>query len=278
MLEQRAETFAGLAATRLTSGATTMIVVHEIGPRIAWFGRRESFLYWDADGRHRRGTWHLRGGHRLWVARPGADESEETYAPDDAACHVAREPGRLVVTAPPDAARIQKSLAVTVRGEAWIITHSLRNTGDMLWAGGAWGLTCSRPDPATHYEVPLDGGPAGWDVLTVVIPRRWGGDHTARVVDPQIQFTESAILVRPDGNEGKRMVSAPRGTLVMRDPQRGCFTKSAPYELGAAYPCGTNVAFYLAPRAFMVELETMSPMRTLYPGQALEHVETWTAT
>ena len=45
---------------------------------------------------------------------------------------------------------------------------------------------------------------------------------------------------------------------------------------GARYPLGTNIAVYLGPASFMVELETMSPIVTLVPGASLRHVEHWT--
>jgi hypothetical protein len=109
-----------------------------------------------------------------------------------------------------------------------------------------------------------------------VIPTRWGGGHTSRLDDPQITMTADAMEIRARGDEAKRMVLAPRGRLEMHDPERGLFCKHAPFDADASYPLGTNVAVYLGPRRFMVELETMSPLRTLAPGAAISHVETWT--
>src|SRR5437870_3151754 len=119
-----------------------MVVVHEIGPRIASFGfgglggPRDNLLYWNDAGDVGRGHWRLRGGHRLWLTRPLADETEETYAPDDVRCRVRRMRDGVVVTAPPDAARLEKSLSVREHRGAWIIEHRVRNVGDMMWSGG----------------------------------------------------------------------------------------------------------------------------------------------
>lgn len=71
------------------------------------------------------------------------------------------------------------------------------------------------------------------------------------------------------------MVFAPRGTLRMHDPARGELTKCAACVAGAIYPLGTNLAVYLGPESFMVELETMSPIARLAPGAALRHRERW---
>ncbi|MBA3462586.1 MAG: hypothetical protein H0T46_21700 [Deltaproteobacteria bacterium] len=78
--------FQGHAAIELVDAGTRMVLVHDVGPRIAAFGRAdsESLLFWDSAGLHSRNDWKLYGGHRLWVTRPDADESEETYAPHNA--------------------------------------------------------------------------------------------------------------------------------------------------------------------------------------------------
>ncbi|MBA3501241.1 MAG: hypothetical protein M4D80_15545 [Myxococcota bacterium] len=270
-------TFDGRAAFELVERRVRLVIVHSIGPRIAFFGRvgGENLLYWDETRKQRRGDWHLYGGHRFWIARTGADESEETYAPDNEPCRVKRTAGGIAVSTPVDASRVEKTLVIRARNGVWTIDHVLRNTSDMLWAGGAWALTATRPLRTTRYEIPLDGGDPGWDVISIVIPRRWGGNHKTRIADPQFTLTDDALTFRSRGLEGKRLAYAPRGTLVMAD-KRGVFTKSAPVVVGAQYPYGANVAAYLAPKSLMVELETMAPSQILGPGHILHHVETWT--
>jgi hypothetical protein len=268
----------GLGAIEIVHAGARMVVVHEIGPRIASFGpaRGEDLLFWDAEGEHRRGPWSLRGGHRVWITRPGADESEETYAADDRPCRVRRTARGLTATAPPDATGLARAIAIRTVPGAFVVESRVTNASDMLWSGGLWALTCTRPRRRTTYGVPLGGGPPGWDVFTIVVPRAWGGGHTSRVDDPQIGFTQDCVVVRPRGVETKRMIQAPRGTIGMTDPDLDVtFLKVAPYDAAGAYPLHTNVAFYVGPRSFMVELETMGPQRTLPPGATLTHVETW---
>ncbi len=270
----------GQPAIELVAHGDRLVAVHGVGPRIAWFGapRGDNLLFWDDAGAHRRGAWQLRGGHRLWTTRPGADEAEDTYATDNAPCRIRRLRDGVAIHAPADAARLEKSLVIRAGARGWTIEHRLRNAGDMLWSGGLWGLTCTRPSRATRYAIPLGGGPPAWDVVTLVIPRRWGGGHTSRLVDPQLTLTEDELRATPRGAEAKRLVRAPRGTLIMRDPERGTFTKTSDFDPHAAYPHASNVAIYLAPGRFMVELETMSPIRTIAPGEILSHVERWART
>ena len=281
MVKINAVEHSGLAAIELVERRTRVVIVHAIGPRIAWFGLldHDNLLYWDTAGKHARGDWRLYGGHRLWITRPGADESEEAYSPDNAPCRVRELRGGISVVAPPGPAQIEKSLVVRAEGPDWIIEHRIRNTSDMLWSGGAWALTCTAPKKGargTHYHIPLDGGDPRWDLFTMVVPRRWGGSHQSRLADPQFQLGEEELVIRSRGAEAKRMLFAPRGAIRMSDPVRGEFTKRAAPVRGGAYPLATNVAVYLAPQSFMVELETMSPIVTLSPGASLSHVERWT--
>jgi hypothetical protein len=269
----------GLAALELRHGGARLVVVHELGPRIAWFGREggRNLFFWDEAHEHTRGAWSLRGGHRLWVTRPLADESEETYEPDDRPCRVRAGATGVEVTAPPGVLGVEKTLAVRPRPDgSFRIEHRVRNRSDMLWAGGLWALTCSLPRRGTSYGVPLGPIDPAWDVLTVVIPRRWGGGHTSPVDDPQVTMSDRCVIVEPRGEECKRMLEARPGLIGMTDAGEDVtFLKHAAYEPGGCYPLRCNLAFYLGKERFMVEMETMGVQRTLHPGQVLEHVETW---
>jgi len=271
---------AGLEAVELVHAGVRMVVVTEVGPRIAWFGRTngENLLYWDEQGTHRRGLWQLRGGHRLWTTRPGADESEETYRPDNDRCRVRLRGTSVTVEAPPTIDGLRKSLAIGLDGDAWTIRHRVVNASDMLWSGGAWALTCAHPRSRTRFEIPLDGGNPAWDIVTIAIPRAWGGNHRSTIDDDQIVLARDRLIARARGRECKRMLLAPRGQLEMIDPTHGHFIKRSRYVAEGHYPLATNVAIYLAPKAFMVELETMSPQRTLVPGDSIDHVEQWSLT
>jgi hypothetical protein len=266
--------FLGHSAIEVVERGVRMLVVYDVGPRIAWFGRDDNVLFWD-DAERGSGQWRLYGGHRLWLTRPGADESEETYLADDEPCDVKATARSVVVTAPVTEMQIEKSFVVRAARGEFTVEHRVCNRGQMLWSGGAWALTCTRPARGTRYRIPLGGGSSTWDVTTLVIPTRWGGTHTSRLDDPQFELASDALLLAPRGIEAKRMIGAPQGTLEMIDRRRGTFRKRAPYVRHASYPLGTNLAVYVAPENFMVELETMSPIITLAPGESFVHVETW---
>jgi hypothetical protein len=82
--------------------------------------------------------------------------------------------------------------------------------------------------------------------------------------------------LRPSGRENKRMLKADAGIIAWHDPVRKLlFAKHAAYDPAGHYPLGTNLAVYIGPKNFMVEMETMGAFATLKPGQVLKHRETW---
>ncbi|HEY8994290.1 MAG TPA: hypothetical protein VIM71_06505 [Lacunisphaera sp.] len=272
-------TFGGLAAVELRTPKIRLVVLTAKGPRVAFWGRPDgdNLLLW-APGKYRRGRWDLMGGHRLWLARPGADEAEETYATDNQPCDVEVFGNAFSVTAPVDPIhRTQRGIKVTaLAADRVVIEHFVTNCSDMLWSGGIWGLTCTVPSAGTSYLAPLGDG-SSWDYATMVAFRTWGGGHGGLGFgDEQFQLTDDALVLRPSSRENKRMVKADAGIIAMHDPvQKLLFAMHADYQADGNYPLGTNLAFYVGPKNFMVEMETMSPFTTLKPQATLRHTETW---
>ncbi|MDB6113308.1 MAG: hypothetical protein JWQ83_2197 [Lacunisphaera sp.] len=271
--------FDGLDAIELRTASVRLVAITVKGPRIAFWGRPggRNLLLW-APGKYRRGAWDMMGGHRLWAARPGADEAEETYAADNGPCTVkisAR--GFTVIGAPDPALNIRRGFTVTMLADGRIaLDHFLRNDSDMLWSGGLWAITCTVPSARSTYLLPLGDGSA-WDYATIVAFHTWGGGHGGKGFDdPQFKFTREALVLRPSGRENKRMLKADAGIMALHDPaQKLLFAKHSAYDPAGNYPLGTNLALYIGPKNFMVEMETMGPAVTLKPGQTLKHRETW---
>jgi len=272
-------TFEGLAAIELCTPALRVVALTAKGPRLAFWGRPggENLLLWKP-GKYFRGEWELMGGHRLWAARPGADEAEETYATDNQPCTVKVSANGFTVTGALDPAqKTRRGLTVTATADGRItLDHFLRNESDMLWSGGLWALTCTVPSKKSTYTLPLGDG-SSWDYATIVSFRTWGGGHGGvGFGDQQFKFTEDAMELRPSGRENKRMLKADAGIIAWHDPARKLlFAKHSAYDPAGNYPLGTNLAVYVGPKNFMVEMETMGAFATLKPGQVLKHRETW---
>lgn len=272
-------TFEGLDAIELLTPALRVVALTAKGPRIAFFGRPDgdNLLLW-APGKYRRGEWDLMGGHRLWAARPGADEAEETYATDNEPCTVKAAANGFTVTGALDPVnRIRRGITVTTTADGRVVLdHFLRNESDMLWSGGLWALTCTLPGKGSTYTLPLGDG-SSWDYATIVAFRTWGGGHGGvGFEDAQFACTDDAFVLTPAGRENKRMLKADAGIIAWHNPaEQLLFAKHAAYAPEGNYPLGTNLALYVGPKNFMVEMETMGAFATLKPGLELKHRETW---
>jgi hypothetical protein len=281
MMKKEETTFEGHQAIEITSEKMKLVLVTDTGPRIGFFGKPDgkNLLFWDSKELGRN-DWKLRGGHRVWAAKPGADESEDSYRPDNGACQLAEQDGWLYARGEVDpVTATRRSIGVKFEEDGRLQVDSvIANEGDMLYSTSAWALTCTLPAKDTRYAIPLGDG-SEWDAFRQVMFRKWGGGHTSRLNDPQIQVNEEMMIIEPQGVETKRMIEVPYGIIAMDAPDRDTtFVKKGGYEKTASYPLGCNMAFYVGPDNFMVEMETMGPELSLKPGEAAHQVESWVLT
>ena len=272
--------FEGMSGLELQTESLRLFIVTEFGPRIAFLGRPEgdNLLFWDNKNLGRN-DWLLRGGHRVWMTRPGADESEDCYRPDNEPCDVQIEGDSITATSAIDPLlQVRRGIEISLIDRNRLsVDNFVINAGDMLYSGGVWALTCTNPKPGWTYGIPL-GDDSVWDCFRLVVFRKWAG-HTSPVNDSQISFTEDMLLVNPQGIETKRLIEAQHGIMAMNAPDAGTtFIKRADYDRTAQYPMGCNLAFYVGPDNFMVEMESMGGEVALKPGETAHNVETWLLT
>lgn len=270
--------FDGLKAYEIVDEKWRMVVVTGCGPRIAFLGKTggENILYWQKDGVI-RDEYRLMGGHRVWLTRPMADESEDTYLSDNAPCRVEFLPNGLVATAPAHPfSRLERGMKIEWLGEGdYKVTNFVKNTGTLIYSGGVWSPTCIRPDGKV-IEIPLGEDDVTWDIVKIVVPRVFAGNEV-RLDDPQVTFEGNTMVVTPMGEVCKRCVKAPKGRVSMRWDEQGIrFTKHAPYVRHAGYPLGgCNLAVFVGKDNWMAELESFGAEQEIMPNQTIENTEYW---
>lgn len=269
--------FDGLDAVTLYAGKWQLTAVCGAGPRIAFLGERGggNLLHWDKNGT-RRGDWNLMGGHRVWLCRPMADESEDTYAADNEPCRVAYEGDRVVLTAPVfPFTRLERSLGIRVLDEGCFeVVSAIRNTSELVYSGAVWAPTCIRPEGVV-IRIPLGDPQASWDVIKVVIPRKFAG-NVITAEDSQVVFQGDSMVVTSEGRLTKRCVSAPQGRITAEFPGGVQFTKETEYVKDGAYPMGgCNLAVFIGGDNWMGELECYSVEQILRPGEEMRLTEVW---
>jgi len=257
-------------AYEIVSGEAKAVVVTEIGPRILslTLGDGSNLLFEDTEQKIGSGDWRIYGGHRFWIA----PETGLTYAPDNAPAHARIAGEELVVRVPVDPATgLEKTLSVAPAPGGFVVRHTLRNTADFLApAGAVWGLTCMRPTGVC--ALPWRSGPERWSVANIKLWARWA-DHGTDLESAQWKPRAELYEVHPTGEEGKIGCFADRG-WIGQWTREATFVKRVAVTPGGAYPDGgCNLELYTCSN--FIELETVSPMAILGPGEVLEHEERW---
>ena len=261
-------------AYRLRLGEATMVVVTEVGPRILSLsvgdGPNLLFVDHETTGQGRGDAdFHVYGGHRVWVA----PETADTYAPDNERCQVEISGDGLVVIVPvAPQTGLQKRLMVSAQEDRFVVEQGVCNTGDALYTGAVWALTCVEPKGAIVFPWGRQGS---WDLKKIVYWNKWIG-HSSDVTSDQWQPGSDLFKVVPTGEEGKVGTNSPEGWVALCR-EDATFVKSHRRIPDVKYPdedCSLQV--YTCKQ--FIEMETLSPLTVFYPGQEVVHREVWTVT
>jgi len=260
----------------LTDGVAEVIVTTDVGPRVIGYALKggENILGECAGESVETewGVWRPYGGHRLWSA---PEATPRSYAPDNEPIAFEREGERAIRLVSPAEkwTGIQKEMTVALDGEGGVtLTHRITNVGAWRVELAAWALTVMR-----------GGG-------TAIIPQEPYGPHPEHLLparplvlwpytdmsDARFGFGRKLILVRSDARAAapqKIGVGNKRGWAAYLLGTT-LFVKRFGYEEGARYPdAGCNNEVFTA--GSFIELESLSPLAALEPGETIEHVERW---
>jgi hypothetical protein len=260
-------------AYRLSLGEAAMVVVTDIGPRILSLSvsNGPNLLFVDEGLAGRRGgaEWVNYGGHRIWVS----PETAATYAPDNDRCEVEISDGGLIALAPVEPQTgLRKRLTVTAQGGRFVVEQGVLNTVATVYTGAVWALTCVAPDGVIAFPW---GRGESWDLKKVVYWKKWLEAET-NVNSQQWQPGPDLFKVVPTSEVGKVGTNSPEGWIALCR-QDATFVKAHGWVCGARYPdedCSMQV--YTCPQ--FIEMETLSPLTTFWPGEEVVHRESWTVT
>lgn len=207
--------------------------------------------------------WRLRGGHRMWLA----PESEKVYYPDNDPISYCMEENAVVITQAEDPwLNVVKSIRIAFEGSCLHLTHRVENTGKEALTCSVWAISVMAP-----------GG-----VETINFERRDGGmDHWHRVSmwdytslgDPRVTYTRDQIRIQhlPIDEKYKIGVGHPYGPVRYENGDT-VFIKHFTVQPEKVYP-DANVSFETFFSKYMAEVESLSPLETLMPGESVEHRE-----
>jgi hypothetical protein len=268
----KTESFLGLECHALENEQLNLLVTRSVGPRLLSFGFKDGENIFaelpetliDLPGLD---AFHFYGGHRLWHA---PEEPRRTYLPDDSPVDIIPfENGLTIIQNTELQTGLQKTLEVKLPGETpqVVITHHLTNHGVWPVTCALWAITQLKTGgtailPQTRED-------------TGVLPNRslvlW---PYTDMVNPNVRWGSNYILLDAELDSPFKIgFPNPRGWLAYW--WNGMlFVKRAHYESQTEYfDYGSSSECYCDHR--FIELETLSPIHTITPGETASHIETW---
>ncbi len=184
-----------------------------------------------------------------------------------------RENGIVLVQEQESSTRIQKSMEVEMDSQTGAVTvaHRMKNCG--LWhiRLSAWAISAMAPGGLTIARQRTH------DSTDICIPdMRISVWPRTTISDSRVTWGSEYILLKQDGNIKRPFkigISSDAGWVAYANG-RNLFVKYYEYDGKAEYPdFGSSVEIYTCDR--FSEIETLSPLTDIAPGQEILHRERW---
>lgn len=267
---------------RLTNGVVDLVATLDKGPRIIRFGvvdgpnefcestepEIDSPVEQEFQAFGNEGNWHIRGGHRLWVA---PEALPRTYYPDNKPVNYEKLENGVRLT-PPLQNWTQFQLEMEVRmnedGEV-TVNHKITNHGPWPVECAVWAVSAMK---VGGFEVvPQSKKEAG--LLHNRTLSLWIYTDMA---DSRVTWGTDYITLRPTSKADhafKFGVHSEHGYAAYFNHGNLFVKRYTPVENGS-YPDG-GVSYETYTDATVCEMEILGVLQTLASGQTAENAETW---
>ena len=262
---------------RLANDHLELLATLEVGPRILSFSTRGGanvFKTYDEQlGGRGESEWMIRGGHRFWIA---PEDPLRTYHNDNFSVEHRENPatGEVVIdSVQEDGDRILKSLGISIDPAAPCVTvrHTARNLDSRPLDVSVWALSVMDPggieiipQPALG-EHPRDYLPSRGIIL-------WPYTDLG---DPRWHFGRDFFTLRQSEGYLPTKIGLPhRERWIAYVIGESVFIKTFDFLEGENYPDG-GCNFETFTNSDMLEIESLSPLKTLEPGEEITHIEHW---
>jgi hypothetical protein len=262
----------------VSNGDASLVIPTGFGPRVLFYGLDggENVFGWhpDAAVETELGTWKPYGGHRLWVA---PENMPLSYAPDNDPVEYGLDGDLSVRLIQPADSRVVYTKEMTVSldaaGSGVTVDHKITDQSGDAMKISAWALTIMRPGGVV--VIPNEPfAPYGPDsLLPVRSLAKWSYTD---LTDPRWSFDKDAMRLKVDQNIHSQQKIGVLNRLGWVAYLLGdvVFTKRSAFIAEAVYP-DMNSNFEVYTDGGFVEIESLSPLRHLEPGQSVEHQERW---
>lgn len=261
---------------QLVNDRVEIIISLDVGPRILSYKtpRAENVLknYPDQMGTSGETKWMIRGGHRFWIA---PEDEILSYVPDNLPVnHELTGPNSVrLVNSGVDPWKIKKEMHISLAENSSEVTilHRATNEGTESVEIATWGLSVMVPGGLEIIPLP----PLGQHPRDLLPNRLMVAWPYTDLADPRWRFGESFITLRQtEESAPTKLGLAHKQQWVGYLTRDALFIKTFDYEEGAVYPdLGCN--FETFTNSEMLEIESLSPLKKLAPGESVSHTERW---
>ncbi|HEX2949253.1 MAG TPA: hypothetical protein VHV83_06750 [Armatimonadota bacterium] len=261
---------------KLSNGQIELIATLDVGPRIIRLGFVDGPNLMKEFPEEMGGTgeneWMIRGGHRFWHA---PEAKPRSYVQDNfpVALEEIDELGIRLTPRPEVDNGIQKQLEIRMAADrnSVTLTHRMTNIGPWAITAAPWALSVMTPGGMAI--IPLPEKRPHTEVLVPDFPLvMWPYTDMS---DSRFTWGRRYITLKQDAAKGPtKLGTALHLGWAAYLVHNTLFTKYFDYQPGEQYPdYGCN--FETFTNEFMLEIESVAPLRLLEPGMTVEHVETW---
>ena len=267
---------------KLSKGGKTILVTVDVGPRVIFYGYDggENIFYEDSEdlinkggeffdtNLKGKGIWHIYGGHRLWKC----PEYLDTYYPDNSPVQIVEDKDSVTFISEIEITTcLQKSIKITMDGDGnAILEHKFVNKGESATSQIAlWGL--SVMDKGAKAYIPMSAEDTG------LLPNRnislWSYTD---VKDERLNILNDAIVLEQKNIAQPLKVGTFASGPVSVDVKGMKFTIEINSPKGVYGDNNCNIETYT--NDIMLEIETLSPLKSLAVGEEVIHIEKWSLT
>lgn len=269
----------------LTNGIIQAIVTIEVGPRIISFSRCDTpdtsnIFFEDIERKHvskgkvfdqlygEGSCFYAYGGHRLWLS---PEDYSSTYYPDNRPVVYSITEEGVTFTPSQEKRAIQTSFSVMMGDNSYdmMVIHTGKNVSKDMQMASLWALTMLRPEgTALIPQNPRKDGNllqpnrqvSLWSYTDLRDNRLMLGNRFLALRQDPVQTHQ--MKIGTDCHSGWCLYQS--GDLI--------FVKRYLHNVNAIYPDG-GVSFEGFVSGDYLELETLSPLYRIAPGDSVRHVE-----
>ncbi len=268
--------YRGGEAVVLSTSALELAVTTEVGPRVVTLrsiaGKKAGNIFLECPANEQRyHGYYLRGGHRLWHS---PEDIVRTYQPDDEPLAVKPLKNGIALAQPTEQKTgLQKAMKLEVQGERTVkVTHALTNHGLWTVETAAWALTMFRGGGYGVLPLLPKGSHADGDLLPTYSIVPWTFTDLSLPVWELHRDFIGIDVIKAKAAQKLGITDYPGWSAYWIDGV--AFVKYAPVIKGATYS-DRGCAFETFTNGEMIELETLSPLVKLAPGESVTHAEHW---